>query len=157
MTREDILRRFPNASESFIRNNVSRSYDDIPLLVINKTKKQRVRQSPKPLMNKLEAEFFAILSAQYPNYSRPRAQAKRYRLGNGVTFTPDITASTWPRLNGINETCGADCETAWEVKGDRAWDDAIVKVKMAAAVWPEVRWILVWKENGHWNEQEILT
>ena len=44
----------------------------------------RIRQDSKPLMNGLESEWFAILSEQFPNYPRPRAQAKRYKLANGA-------------------------------------------------------------------------
>lgn len=100
-------------------------------------------------MNKLEAEYFAILNTQFPNYPRPRAQAKRYKLGNGVNFTPDFTSSSWPDEGGSKET-------AWEVKGKHSWDDAIVKIKMAATVWPEINWWFCWKDDGHWKEQRVL-
>lgn len=111
---------------------------------------KRVRQSAKPLMNKLEAEWFDVIKGQYPNYPPVRAQAKRYRLANGVTFTPDFTASRWPK------DLAPSCETAWEVKGIHAWDDALVKLKLAAHEWPEVQWILVWKQNGEWRQQVVL-
>ena len=113
------------------------------------TPRTRLRQSSKPLMNKLEQEWFDIVKRQHPNLPSPRPQAKTYRIGNGVRFTPDVTASIWPSDEGARET-------AWEVKGRRAWDDAIVKLKIAATTLPEVRWILVWKENGEWKEQIIL-
>lgn len=110
---------------------------------------RRIKQRTKPLMNKLEAEWFGIINSQFPNYPRPRAQAKRYMIANGVGYTPDFTASDWPCQTGSTET-------AWEVKGPHAFDGALDKLKMAAAAWPEVRWILVWKENGKWCEQEVL-
>lgn len=112
----------------------------------------RVRQSTKPLMNKIESEYFAILNVQNLTFPRPRAQAKRYRLANGVTFTPDITASSWP------EDQEPPCETAWEIKGVHSWDDAMVKIKMAAHEWPECRWFLCWKDTaGAWQKQRILS
>ena len=113
-------------------------------------KRVRVKQSPKPLLNKLEQEWFDILSGRFPNYPRPRAQAVRFKLCNGVTFTPDIFAVSWPQSNGPASP------TAFEVKGKHAWDDAIVKIKMAAHEWPEIVWILAWKDNGEWKQQKIL-
>lgn len=114
---------------------------------------KRLKQSSEPLMNKLEAEYFAILNAQYLTYPRPRAQAKRYRLGNGVNYTPDFTASSWP--DDFSDL--GFKETAWEVKGKHSWDDAIVKIKMAATVWPEINWWFCWKdERGQWKLQLVL-
>ncbi len=107
---------------------------------------QRVRQSSKPAMNKLEQEWFDIVSGIQWHHG-PRAQAVRFRLCNGVTYTPDVFAATWQE---------AGRPTAWEVKGKHAWDDAIVKIKMAAHEWPEIDWWLVWKENGVWKTQRIL-
>jgi hypothetical protein len=51
---------------------------------------------------------------------------------------------------------GSDWPTAWEVKGPRSWDDALVKIKVAATAYPEVKWLLVWKHNGRWEHQEVL-
>jgi hypothetical protein len=111
----------------------------------------RIRQDTKPLMNKLEAEWFAIINAQFPNYPRPRAQAVTIRLANGVRYTPDFFATDWPVPMGPSKT------TAWEVKGKQAWDDAIVKLKVAASTWPEIAFVLVWKESGgEWKQQRVL-
>jgi len=115
--------------------------------VINK----RVRQSSKPLMNKLETEFYERIRNLYPNFPPVRCQAKTYRIANGLRYTPDFTASPWPA------NCGPARETAWEVKGPWATEDSIVKLKAAAATFPEVCWLLVWKDStGQWNEQRIL-
>lgn len=111
---------------------------------------KRIRQSTKPLMNKLESQWFEILKLEYPNYARPRAQAKTYRLANGLRYTPDFTATSWPQSNGPS------IETAWEVKGKWIDGDSIPKLKMMAASWPEVQLILVWRENGVWKQQRIL-
>jgi hypothetical protein len=45
---------------------------------------------------------------------------------------------------------------AWEVKGPHSWDDSIVKLKVAAHEWRAIRFVLIWKENGRWQQQEIL-
>lgn len=115
-----------------------------------KGKVMRVRQDPKPLMNKLEAEFFGILALQQP-YEYIRVQAKRYRLGNGIWYKPDFTCSNWP--DGDERV-----ETAWEVKGPRAFRGGFENLKVAASLYPEVRWLLVWKDKttGEWQGQHIL-
>jgi hypothetical protein len=110
---------------------------------------KRLRQDSKPLLNKLETEFYNNIKDLHPGLP-VRAQAKIYRLANGLTLRPDFTASGWPDQNDIL------IETAWEVKGPWVDGDAFGKLKMAASVWPEVRWILVWKEDGQWREQIIL-
>jgi len=111
---------------------------------------RRLRQQTGPLMNKLEAEFFGRIRFLYPNFPPVRPHAKTFRLCNGVRYTPDFTASCWPRA-GDSST-----ETAWEVKGPKSWDDAIVKIKMAAHEFPEICWRFAWKEGGIWQEQIIL-
>jgi hypothetical protein len=112
---------------------------------------KRVRQSAKPLMNKLETEFYERIKDAFPNFPPIRIQAKTYRIANGLRYTPDFTASPWPA------NCGPARETAWEVKGPWATEDSIVKLKAAAATFPEVCWLLVWKDStGQWNEQRIL-
>lgn len=109
-------------------------------------KGNRVRQSSKPLMNKLESDCFAMLAAT-GLFDRLRAQAKRFRLGNGIWFKVDIT--------GIDTRDGRD--TAWEVKGPHAWQSGIQPLKVAAGLYPEIRWLLIWKgEKGAWKQQEIL-
>lgn len=114
---------------------------------------KRVRQDLKPLMNKLEAAWFAVLNLQNVNYPRPRAQAKRYRLANEAWYKPDVTASCWPQEDG------PDIETAWECKGPKEMKNmarAMLTIKVAAAAWPEVAFYLVWKEDGGWKQQRIL-
>lgn len=114
------------------------------------TRPTRIRQSSKPLMNKLETEWFNIIKDKYPNYPPVRAQAKTFRLCNGVRFTPDLSCSIWPVEGGPSR------ETCWEIKGPKSWDDAIVKAKMAAHEYPEVCWHFVWKHKGKWCEQILL-
>jgi hypothetical protein len=112
-------------------------------------KSRRIRQDSKPLLNKLEQEYYNILCTEHPRYPRPRPQAKRYKLGNGIWYKPDFTASVWP--SGISES-----ETAWEVKGPFAYRGGLEALKTAAHQWPEVAFYLVWKENGEWKEQRVL-
>lgn len=110
------------------------------------TPPKRIRQSAKPLLNKLEAEWFGILKASCW-MNNLRSQAKRYRLGNGIWFKPDMTG---------NDTRDGR-ETAYEVKGPHAFRGGFENLKVAASTWLEVKWILVWKENGEWKQQEVLS
>lgn len=116
---------------------------------------KRIRQDRKPLLNNLETEFLRWLVPNLPSETIIRAQAKRFRLGNGVWYKPDFTAV----INGI--------ECAWEVKGNRiprgGNRDALAGrrrldiLKIAAATWPEIHWRLVEKgELGHWLILPVL-
>lgn len=111
---------------------------------------RRIRQSQKPIMNKLEAEFYETIKNRYPNFPPVRIQAKTFLIANGCRYTPDFTVSLWPQENGPAK------ETAFEVKGKHSWDDAMVKLKVFASVWTEVTLVLVWKEFDGWKQQTIL-
>lgn len=108
-------------------------------------KQVRVRQATKPKCNKLELEWGAHLRAVYGPGVRWRDHAKTYLLANGVRYTPDWVGTSKGQ------------EIAWEVKGSRAWDDAMVKIKVAAHEWPEVQWWLCWtNQGGQWQTQRVL-
>jgi hypothetical protein len=114
---------------------------------------RRIRQSQKPVMNKLEAAWFEQIRYRYPNYPPVRPQAKRYEIGRGAWFKPDFTCSIWPVPNG------AARETAWECKGPSCMKNVargMLALKAAAHQWSEVRFVLVWRVKGEWHEQEIL-
>lgn len=102
----------------------------------------RLRQSSKPLMNKLESRLFAYLHLLYPT-TKIHVLAKRYRLANGLTYTPDFCASPMGK------------ETCFEAKGPYAREDSMIKLKVAAATYPEVDWFLYWELNGQWCSQKI--
>jgi hypothetical protein len=104
---------------------------------------KRVRQSNKPNLNKLETEFLQVLKTYYPG-TTINAQNRRYKLGNGIWYKPDFTALI------------KSCEFAWEVKGPHAFRGGIENLKVVAACWPDVVWILIWKESGNWKQQKIL-
>ena len=111
---------------------------------------KRVRQSAKPLMNKLETEWLNIIKDRSPNYPPIRIQSLRFRLSRSSWYKPDFFAALWPTPDGPAKA------TAWEVKGPHAFRGGLENLKMAASLYPEVRWLLVWKESGSWKEQEIL-
>lgn len=103
--------------------------------------KTRLRQSSKPLMNKTEGRFAAHLAALDP-HEKWHAQAVTLLLASGVRYTPDFLSFK--------------LRLAYEVKGKWASDDSIVKLKVAARVYPELQFVLVWEQDGRWQEQIIL-
>ena len=101
---------------------------------------KRIRQSSKPLLNKLEEEFLRtrLVGRGY------HVQGVRFRLGNGVWYKPDFV---W---------FGEGRAVAYEVKGPHAFRGGFENLKIAASLYPEIRWLLVWKEDGLWKRQEVL-
>lgn len=116
-------------------------------------KGKRIRQDRKG-MNKLESEWLEVLKRQFPN-EQFRFGERRYLLANGIWYKPDFTCQfhEWPEERSHSHRWK---ETAWEVKGPKSWRGGFENLKVAAHNWPEVRWVLVWKEDGEWNEQEVL-
>ena len=108
---------------------------------------KRIRQDSKPLLNKLELNFYAWLLAKYPGVAIWK-QALRWKLGNGIWYKPDFAAHfTQGAREGI---------TCWEVKGPHAFRGGFENLKVAASLYPEVRWTLVWKKDGKWQRQEVM-
>src|ERR1035437_5298573 len=101
---------------------------------------KRIRQSTKPLMNGLETKFYnEFLLGRYPP-EKIQIQAITVRLANGLRYTVDFFA-----LCDLN---------AWEVKGEWFTDDSNAKLKMAATMFPEVKWWLAWRTKNGWQRQE---
>jgi hypothetical protein len=119
-------------------------------------KPKRMRQRTKPLLNKLESAFLNLLFHRC-QFTKIHCQAIRFQLANGMAYTPDLFAFDWP---DHDESSGnpVTWPHAWEIKGPHAWDDSIAKLKMAAKLYPEITWILAWKDKvtGQWQEQRVL-
>jgi hypothetical protein len=98
-------------------------------------------------MNKTEALFFAHLKATHPGAWIER-EPMALKLGNGVRYNPDFM---------VADPAGSSRLTAYEVKGHMR-DDAAVKLKVAARLFPFIRFVLVWRDRraGTWATQEIF-
>lgn len=108
-----------------------------------KTPPRRIRQSQKPLLNKLEQEYYH--HGGLVNLTSPVSiQAIRFRLANGLNYKPDFFLWFPNRPAGI------------EVKGPHAFRGGFENLKMAAHQYPWIQWILVWKQDGVWQRQEVL-
>lgn len=132
---------FGPGQSSIVKLNLPLGEGDKDALAL---KPKRFRQDSKPLLNGLEQEWFDYFQHISPDI-KLRPQAKRYRLGNGKWYKPDFTGHIGPR------------EMAWEVKGKKSFRDAMDTIKWAAHEWPEVTFMMVWKDaDGRWQEQIAL-
>jgi hypothetical protein len=113
-----------------------------PEPVVQKPKAPQLLRQNKKGPNKLEAAFAAVLRAENPGV-QIREQAVTLLLANGVRYTPDMFIMELGRLE------------AFETKGHMR-DDAAVKIKIAAAIWPQITFWLVWRKAGVWHRQRIL-
>ena len=122
---------------NLLENKTARQSLDIISLV----KGKRLRQDPKPLMNKLEAEAFEYIKRAY-DLPGLRPQALRFRLANGLWYKPDFT--------------DAKTLSVFEIKGPHAFRGGFENLKSAAFIYPEWNWKLLWKQNNAWMSQDIL-
>ena len=112
--------------------------------------KPTLRQKRGPKLNKTEAAFEAYLKARYDTEDWVLgSQNITLQLGNGVRYTPDFNA--FARRGDMRPMF-------WEVKGFMR-DDAAVKLKVAAALYPQFDFALV-KKHGKtalgWRIEEVL-
>lgn len=126
------------------------AFPDAPAVV---KVKPRIRQNAAGL-NKTEQAFFDYMRSQRP-CDRVLSQSITLRLGNGVRYTPDFIRI----IDATNEHERTVSEIyAYEVKGFMR-DDAAVKLKVAASLYPWIRFHLVTKRKGaggEWDIQEVL-
>lgn len=110
-----------------------------------KAKPSPIRQDSKGL-NKTEAAFVDYLRFKWPG-ELVLAQSVTLKLANGVRYTPDFI---------VPQATSAKLMLAYEVKGFMR-DDAAVKIKVAAANYPWIKFYLV-KRDGRtgWQINEVL-
>lgn len=118
--------------------------------------KKRLRQSDKPVMNKLEERFYETkLRPEYVDQGQAvHIQAVRLELARGIWYKPDFFL---PAVVGGKDCVGRQA-LAYEVKGPKVFRGGFENLKVAARVHPWIRFYLVWEDedDGHWERQEIL-
>lgn len=103
---------------------------------------KRLRQSSKPLMNQLEAEYFNVLKLKFGERDIIIPQSVRIKLGNGIWYKPDFYF--YPRH-------------FIEVKGPHSFRGGFENLKVAASKYPQFTFWLVWKDKElGWQTQEIF-
>lgn len=115
--------------------------------------KPRLRQDRKG-PNRLEREFEAWLREEFMNARvQIHPQAVTLRLANGVRYTGDVAMWMEPEKH-LND----GQLSIWECKGFMR-DDASVKIKVAARVYPWIKFHLVTKRRkqagGGWDIEEV--
>lgn len=105
--------------------------------------RNRIRQNSAGL-NKTEQRFKEWVEANFPDRLL-FTQAVTLRIANGCRYTPDFVS--------FHDNCLA----AYEIKGPHAWDDAIVKLKVAAAQFTFIHFTLVsWsRADGVWRMEGV--
>lgn len=158
LTREQLLARYPNASESFLRANACDFRGDVAIPARDMDHgvstpsaqtqgRKRLRQRTGPKLNKTEAAFLEFLRVGFPG-DVILQQFPTLPLANGTKYTPDFCRVV---VHGHRVQL-----FAYEVKGFMR-DDAGVKLKVGAALFPWILFALVWRDGrtGPWNFQEI--
>lgn len=115
----------------------------------------RARQTNRSAaMNRNEARYSQFLDAEKKSghILDWKWSPLKFRLGNDwkTTLTPDFMVIT---LDGTIEL--VDCKGR---KGDSFWveEDAMIKLKVAAAQYSWFRWVIVWQaKDGTWRRHEL--
>jgi hypothetical protein len=103
-------------------------------------------------MNKTERAFAEILVVAFTRcwICQWRREPVTFRLAGRTRYTPDF--GIWPRQRPGDGDCRY---TLIEVKGFMR-DDAAVKIKVAADLYPQFRWLLVRREGRHdWDVRQV--
>ena len=111
--------------------------------------KKRLRQSAKPLMNGLETEFYSHLQrAALREFIYP--QAIRLELARNHWYKPDFF------VPGNRTDKSSVIGTFYEVKGPHAFRGGFENMKVAARRYQFFEFVLVWLDDGRWQEQIVL-
>lgn len=97
-------------------------------------------------MNKLETAFWQRL--QEARFARVYREPFRLRLAGRTHYTPDFVSAQ------IIERDVTPALTCWEVKGFMR-DDAAVKLKVAAELYPWMRFVLVTRPRKLWCCRDV--
>lgn len=155
MNLSQILARFPKASEDFIAANFGESVNQKAAALaeearkVNEVLRSPIRQKRRGGPSKLELDFLAEMrEANASRVARGLAfvlhQAITLRIGNGVTYTPDV----WKIVLADENFPAVPMILAYEVKGPHFWPAAKVKLKAAASAYPFIEFHLVRKTTG---------
>lgn len=131
MTPEEVKRRFPNASDAFIKANALGLPESVP----NPPTWQFAfkKSGDESKLNKLETAYLAWLRAQGDDWIG--IQCITLKLAHDCRYTPDFWAFDLTGLRAI------------DVKGPHTWEDSLIKLRVAARMFPWSRFVIA-KRNG---------
>ena len=104
--------------------------------------KPRMRQSKKPLMNKLELAYSDQLRVLFPG-KLAIPQGIRLKLANGDWYKPDFFLP--------------EEKLFIEVKGPKVFRGGFEFLKIAATQHTWAKFRLVWRVSGQWYKQDVLS
>jgi hypothetical protein len=106
---------------------------------------QLIPLAPEEKLNKTEREFLARLRAGvYGKMQWIGIFPITLKLAHDCRYTPDFAT----RME-------AGDFRLWEVKGAHVWEDAIIKLKVAASMFPFWTFVKAQKKDGLWTETII--
>jgi len=152
MTREQFKRMFPLAPESFIERNRSLWEGVTPGIAtaavqLNPDKLEDVRRlglqpsTDEQKLNQTEKRYLAWLRAQGDLWIG--IQCFTLKLGHDCRYTPDFWALDELGLRAI------------DTKGKHVWEDSIIKLRIAARLFPFFRFLKASEANGLWKHKEF--
>jgi hypothetical protein len=146
VTRAEVLKLYPNASESMIRRNLEleTAPEQCSAVFATAFKPTIAASTDEGKLNKTERARLEYLR-RLPHVKSLHIQAVTVKIGNDCRFTPDFFYFDANRERLIAE----------DTKGGHVWEDSRIKAKAAARMFPEFTFIVAYKENGGWREEEI--
>lgn len=143
MTREELLRRYPRASEDFLAANCDlldcKSSSEALALLAGKSSTMIRQRRQKG--SKTQTAFGEELKRMFPHESEWTILEEQItlELANGVRLTPDFA---------VIHSCGPGSFIRfYEVKGKYAYEDAKIKLKFAARVHAWAYWFLARRDS----------
>lgn len=121
-----------------------------------KAKETTIRQNRGPRLNKLATAYLERL-IEVHGEEKVLVEAINLDLANCCRYRPDFWVVQTCSVYGGNEM--AVSLSAFEVKGNFAWEDSIVKLKVAARAYPWIKFYLCTREGrtGGWSEKRVFS
>jgi len=150
LTAAEFKQLFPNASVSAYKANRFEAKEATATQCASEEATKLMREAiakgirpggDEAKLNELEKRYLRFLEGQQPAWIG--IQCITLKLAEKLNYTPDFWAIDNDGIRAI------------DTKGKHIWEDAIVKMKIAARLFPWVR-IIMAQENGLvWNHREV--
>jgi hypothetical protein len=139
MSPEEVKRRFPHASPAFIAANATRLPECVPHPPSWRFEMKQSGDESK--LNKLETEYLGWLRTQGDDWIG--VMAITLKLAHDCRLTPDFWAFDKSGLRAI------------DVKGPHVWEDSLIKYRVAARMFPFIRFVLATKNGLIWKHKDV--
>lgn len=131
---------------------ISKANQNVIGEMVQTSNKKRIRQNSAGL-NKTEQAFKEYLERSLYPSEKMMSQAVTLKLGNGVRYTPDFMCTV--NAEDMDMAAFLTILYAYEVKGFMR-DDAAVKIKVAASLYPFIQFHLVTRKGQGWQIDPVL-